>query len=79
MGKNNKNSKRQRYSKREEEKANRLFKRDMYKPDPTGTADFCRLCSGIARRALGIENGWTMVRRKVFQFPTLVFADWMKG
>ncbi|EEF76398.1 hypothetical protein BACCOPRO_01898 [Phocaeicola coprophilus DSM 18228 = JCM 13818] len=26
MGKNNKNSKRQRYSKREEEKANRLFK-----------------------------------------------------
>ena len=26
MGKNNKNSKRQRYSKREQEKANRLFK-----------------------------------------------------
>ena len=56
MGKNNKNSKRQRYSKREEEKANRLFERDMYRPDPTGTADFCRLCSGIARRALGIEK-----------------------
>jgi len=28
----------------------------MYRPDPTGTADFCRLCSGIARRALGIEK-----------------------
>ena len=45
MGKNNKNSKRQRYSKRDEEKANRLFK---------------GLCIGLILLALLIFAGYVL-------------------
>lgn len=55
MGKNNKNSKRQRYSKREEEKANRLFKGICIGLILLALLIFAGYV-GIARRALGIEK-----------------------
>ena len=70
MGKKTEIAKRQHYSKREEEKANRLFK-GICIGLILLALDFCRLCSGIAPRD---RNGWTMVPPKGFSVPNACFC-----